>query len=74
VRVALDAVHPDDGEHHVMPDARPLLGGKKVPGAGGEELAGRGGLLSCGIGDVDDRLDPGQRGVQARSGGDVGPR
>jgi hypothetical protein len=73
VRVAFDAIHVDDRQHHVMPDARSLLRGEQVPGCGAEELPGCGGVLRGSVGDVDDRGHPDQLSIQPRSSGDVHP-
>lgn len=55
MRVALNAIYADDGQHHVMPNACPLPGGKEVSGARREELLSRCGVVSCEVGDVDPR-------------------
>lgn len=48
------AVHADDGQQHVVPDLRPLLGGQEVSRGSGEEVLGRLGVGGLRVADVDD--------------------
>lgn len=62
------AVHADDGQQHVVPDLRPLLGGQEVSRGSGEEVLGRLGVGGLHVADVDDGVNPGEGVVETFAG------
>jgi hypothetical protein len=66
-----DPVQADDRQHHMMADARLVLGGQQVPGDRGEERPHLVGVHALGAGDVDDGLDAVHGGGQPCSGGQI---
>jgi hypothetical protein len=71
VRVAVDAMDPDDREQDVVPDAGPLLRGEQVS-RGATEVRHCFRLVDRGpVAGVDDGLDAGQRVVEPLAGGQV---
>ena len=71
MRVALDPIHADDGEQHVVFHPRELLGRQQISGGRAEELPRclRVGRLHGR--DVDDGVHPDEGGVETLTGGHV---
>ena len=71
VRVAVDAVDPDDREQHVVAHGGALFGGEQITGQCAEvrhRIVGVGGVR---VGRVDDRFDTGERVVEPITGDEV---